>query len=196
VLPTLFCLVDSDADHLVLAALAQAGVAGFQVRAKALPDADLLAFAASVVDALRPHGAMVVVNDRVDVALAVGADGVHLGRTDLPVAVARRLAPDLLVGATCRNREQALQAAADGADYAGFGPVFATSSKSGLPSPLGLDAVTAAAGALPLVAIGGIEPATARAARAAGAHGVAVIGAIWRQPDPVSAAKELLEAVA
>lgn len=193
--PSLFCLVAESADRGLLRALAQAGVAGFQVRAKGLTDADLLAFTAAVIEDVRPHGAAVVVNDRVDIALVAGADGVHLGRSDLPVAAARRLAPDLLVGATCRDRDQVAAAAADGADYAGIGPVFATSSKAGLPSPLGLDAVTASAGPLPLVAIGGIEPATARAARAAGAHGVAVIGAIWRQPDPLAAAKELLEAV-
>lgn len=195
-LPRLFCLVDEDADRDVLRALAEAGVAGFQVRAKRLSDAALLAFASTVVEDLRPLGAVVVVNDRVDVALAAGADGVHLGRSDLPVAVARGLAPDLLVGATCRDRAHAGAAARDGADYAGFGPVFATGSKDGLPAPLGVDAVATAAGVLPLVAIGGIDAATAGAVRAAGAHGVAVIGAIWRQPDPVLAAKELLEAVA
>jgi thiamine-phosphate pyrophosphorylase len=196
VLPSVFCLVGPSDDISVLPELAQAGVPGFQVRAKGVTDLAVLSFTETVIAAVRPYGAVVVVNDRVDVALAAGADGVHLGRADLPVAAARRLAPDLMLGATCRDRRQAGQAASEGADYAGFGPVFATSSKAGLPAPLGLAAVTAAAGLLPLVAIGGIAPGTARAARAAGAHGVAVIGAIWRQPDPVTAAKELLEAVA
>lgn len=194
--PTLFCLVDRTADRGVLRALAEAGVPGFQVRAKALPDAQLLELAEAVVAVVRPFGGTVVVNDRVDVALAAGADGVHLGQDDLPVSAARRLAPGLLIGATCRDRVQAEAAARAGADYAGFGPVFATASKTGLPAPLGLEAVTKAAGVLPLVAIGGIGAASAGAARSAGAHGVAVIGAIWRQPDPVAAAKELLEAVA
>jgi len=194
--PRVFCLVDSTDDLSVLPALAEAGVDGFQVRAKGLTDAALLAFAESVVAVVRPLGAAVVVNDRVDVALASGADGVHLGRHDLPVAVARRLAPGLLVGATCRDRDQAVRAAADGADYAGFGPVFATTSKTGLPAPLGTEAVRAAAGILPLIGIGGVDAATARAVREAGAAGVAVIGAIWRQPDPVAAARELVEAVA
>jgi thiamine-phosphate pyrophosphorylase len=194
--PRLFCLVDATDDLSVLPALAEAGVDGFQVRAKGLADAALLTFAESVVGAVRPLGAVVVVNDRVDVALASGADGVHLGRQDLPVAVVRRLGQHLLVGATCRDRDQARQAAADGADYAGFGPVFATASKAGLPAPLGIAAVRASAGILPLVGIGGIDAATARALRDAGAAGVAVIGAIWRQPDPVAAARELVEAVA
>lgn len=195
-LPRMFCLVDAVDDLSVLPALAAAGVDGFQVRAKGLTDVALVAFAESVIAAVRPRGAVVVVNDRVDVALASGADGVHLGRADLPVAAARRLGPDLLLGATCRDAAQARAAASDGADYAGFGPVFATTSKGGLPAPLGVDAVRTAAGILPLVAIGGIDATTAGEVRAAGACGVAVIGAIWRQRDPVAAAKELVEAVA
>ena len=194
-LPRIFCLVDVVDDLSVLPALAEAGIDGFQVRAKSLTDAELLGFVRTVVDSVGPLGATVVVNDRVDIALAAGADGVHLGRSDLPVADARALAPHLLVGATCRDRAQARQASLDGADYAGFGPVFATTSKPGLPEPLGVAAVASAAGELPLVAIGGITAATAAAVRAAGAHGVAAIGAIWRHPDPVTAAKELVAAV-
>ena len=194
--PRIFCLVDARDDLTLLPALARAGVDGFQVRAKGLADAALLRFADAVVAAVRPLGSVVVVNDRVDVALASRADGVHLGRDDLPVAVARRLAPDLMIGATCRDRAQARQSAADGADYAGFGPVFATASKAGLPAPLGTDALRTATGILPLIGIGGVDAATAPALRAAGADGVAVIGAIWRQRDPVAAARELAEAVA
>jgi thiamine-phosphate pyrophosphorylase len=195
VLPRLFCLVDASDDLSLLTDLAGAGVDGFQVRAKSLDDAALLGFVRLVVSAVRPLGAVVVVNDRVDIALAGAADGVHLGRGDLPVADARRIGPNLLIGATCRTRGHVERAARDGADYAGFGPVFATATKDGLPAPLGTDAVATAAGPLPLVAIGGIDPTRAASARAAGAHGVAVIGAIWRQPDPVGSAKELVAAV-
>ena len=194
-LPRIFCLVDVVDDLSVLPALAEAGIDGFQVRAKSLTDAELVGFARTVVDSVGPLGATVLVNDRVDVALAAGAAGVHLGRSDLPVTDARALAPHLLVGATCRDRAQARQASLDGADYAGFGPVFATASKPGLPEPLGVAAIASATGELPLVAIGGITAATAAAVRAAGAHGVAAIGAIWRHPDPVTAAKELVAAV-
>lgn len=194
-LPRLFCLVSEHDDLALLAALAEAGVDGFQVRAKTLTDRTALRLVEEVLAATRPHGAMVIVNDRVDLALAAGADGAHLGGDDLPVAAARRVAPDLVLGATCRDRAQVERAARDGADYAGFGPVYSTASKHGLPAPLGPHAVTAAAGVLPLVAIGGVTARTARGLRDAGAHGVAVIGAIWRPPDPVSAAKELLAAV-
>ncbi|GCD91243.1 thiamine phosphate synthase [Nocardioides sp. LS1] len=195
-LPRLFCLVDATDDLSLLPALASAGVGGFQVRAKAVDDRALLALTRAVRSAVEEYGALVVVDDRVDVALAAGAAGVHLGATDLPVADARRIAPGLVVGATCRSRAEVVAAREQGADYAGFGPVFATTSKVGLPDPLGVAAVAAAAGVLPLVAIGGIDAAGAALVRAAGAHGVAVIGSIWRPPDPVAAAKELLTAVA
>ena len=192
-LPTIFCLVSEYDDLSLLPALHQAGVDGFQVRAKSLGGRAHTDLTLTVLSAV--PGATVLVNDRVDVALAAGADGVHLGASDLPVEAARRLAPDLVIGATCRSRAEVVQAAAAGATYAGFGPVFATASKEGLPDPVGVEAISAAAGVLPLVAIGGIGVASAGSARAAGAHGVAVIGAIWRHPDPVAAAKELVEAV-
>jgi thiamine-phosphate pyrophosphorylase len=193
--PRLFCLVSDRDDLSLLPALAEVGVDGFQVRAKALRGRALVALAERVIAAVRPAGAVVVVNDRLDVALAAGADGVHLGRVDLPVPDARRVAPDLLIGATCRSRSHVLAAQAEGADYAGFGPVFATASKDGLPDPLGVAAIGAAAGVLPLIAIGGIDAATAGEVVAAGAHGAAVIGGIWRQPDPVAAVKELVAAI-
>ena len=131
----------------------------------------------------------------------------HLGADDLAVSAARRLAPGLLVGATCRTADDVARAAEDGADYVGFGPVFATTSKAGLPgraleaSARPLDGAARldqddGAGAptltVPVLAIGGIDATNAAAAVAAGAHGVAVIGAIWRHPDPVAAAKELV----
>lgn len=189
--PRFHLLVDSHHDLALLPRLAEAGVDGFQVRAKSLADGELLAFTERIIALVRPLGARVIVNDRVDIALAAGADGVHLGAHDLPVAHARRIAPDLLIGGTCRNRTAARAARDAGADYAGFGPVFATSSKDGLPPALGVRAISAAAGPLPLVAIGGIDPTTAAAVRLAGAHGVAVIGSVWNSPDPIAAAKDL-----
>lgn len=195
-LPRLFCLVGAGDDLALLPDLARAGVDGFQVRAKASTDREVLALTHLVIGAVRPFGACVVVDDRVDVALAAGADGVHLGADDLPVAAARRIAPDLVVGATCRDREDVARAAAAGATYAGFGPVWATTSKAGLPDPLGPDAITRAEGLLPLVAIGGVRGERAGAARRAGAHGVAVIGGIWDTRDPVASAKELVATVA
>ncbi|UUZ60261.1 thiamine phosphate synthase [Nocardioides sp. B-3] len=194
-LPHIFCPVSATDDLDLLEDLAVAGVAGFRVRDKDATTSELVALTRLVLAAVRPSGAMVIVDDRLDVALATGADGVHLGADDLSVADARRLAPDLVIGATCRNAEAVHRAAVDGATYAGFGPVFATESKAGLPTPLGVDAITGAMGVLPLVAIGGIDADRARRCIDAGAHGVAVIGALWRHPDPLAAAKELMTAV-
>lgn len=192
-LPHIFCIVSEYDDRSLLPAIVEAGVDGVQVRAKSLGGRALLDLTLAVLD-LVPD-ATVVVNDRLDVALAAGAAGVHLGSADLCVAAARRIAPELLIGATCRSRSAVEAAAADGADYAGFGPVFPSSSKEGLPDLLGFSALGDAAGVLPLIAIGGLTAATARSARDAGAHGIAVIGGLWRQPDPVLAAKELVAAV-
>lgn len=193
-LPRIFCLVDVTDDVSLLPELARIGVLGFQIRAKSLGDRDLLEFTLSVRDAVAPWGATVIVNDRVDIALAAAADGVHLGAGDLPLSTVRRLAPTLLIGATCRSAEEVRRACAAGADYAGFGPIFASGSKADLPAPLGVSALGDAD--LPVIAIGGIDATNARSVIDAGAYGVAVIGAIWRHPDPLTSARDLCSAVA
>jgi len=194
VLPRVFCLVSGDDELAILPALVAAGITGFQVRDKDATTRALIALTRRVRELV--GDACLIVDDRVDVALAARADGVHLGADDLPVETARRLGPDLVIGATCRSRTNLEAARAAGADYAGFGPVRATTSKAALPAPLGVDAIADVVDTgLPIIAIGGIDAATAASARAAGAHGVAVIGSIWRHPDPVRAAKELVAAV-
>jgi thiamine-phosphate pyrophosphorylase len=192
--PRLHCLVDATVDVGLLPDLVSAGVDGFQIRDKTLDASGLVAFVDAVLDVVRPLGARVIVNDRLDVALATQADGVHLGSGDLPIAAARRIAPTLTIGATCRTRAAVVVAAEAGATYAGFGPVFSNTGKAGLPDPLGPEALTPAADVLPLVAIGGIDATTAGRAREAGAYGLAVIGGIWGQPDPVAAARAIAEA--
>ncbi|WP_374456752.1 thiamine phosphate synthase [Nocardioides sp.] len=191
-LPRIFCLVSSSDDLALLPRLAEAGVDGFQVRDKHATTRELVELTRIVQAATVPLGATVVVDDRLDVALATEAHGVHLGADDLPVDLATGVAPHLLVGSTCRDRSAVDRAAAAGATYAGFGPVFDTTSKAGLPAALGPEGVAAASGVLPLVAIGGITPERVARVLAAGAHGIAVLGAIWREPDPVRAAKELV----
>ena len=173
----------------------EAGVDAIQVRDKSADDRSLWRFTRDAVEVARPFGARVLVNDRVDLALAADADGVHLGLTDLPVSEARRLAPELLIGATCRSRQDAVAAAAAGADYAGVGPVFATTTKAGLPDLIGPDGLAAVAGVLPMVAIAGIDATRVGTVLAAGAHGVAVVGAVARAPDPGTAAKEIATAL-
>lgn len=177
-------------------ALLGAGAPLVQVRTKAVDDRARLAAATAVVDAARGAGATCLVNDRLDVALAAGADGVHLGADDLPVAVARRLlGPDAIVGATCRNADDARRAEADGASYLGVGPVYATSTKAGLPEPMGPRGVAAVAAAVtvPVIAISGVTTDNARAVLDAGAWGVAVVGAVYGSDDPVASLRRLME---
>jgi len=201
VLPRIHCITDlssrpAESSLALLAAVCRVGVDAVQVRAKHLTDRELVGFTRDVVSRVRPLGAKVVVNDRVDVALAADADGVHLGRDDLSVGDARRQAPDgFLVGGTCRDVQHAEQARTEGADYVGVGPVFPTGSKTGLPDPVGVETLRQVAPVLPSVAISGITHDRVPEVMAAGAHGVAVIAAISRAEDPVAAARDLVTAV-
>lgn len=142
-------------------------------------------------------GTLLVVNDRVDIAMAAGTDGVHLGQDDLPLAAARRLWPDGLVGRSTHSLGQALAAQAEGADYVGVGPVYATPTKPGRPA-VGLELVRAVAAAgmrIPWVAIGGVDGSTVGAVLGAGARAVAVVRAVSAAPDPEAAARSLHAAV-
>lgn len=135
-----------------------------------------------------------IINDRIDVALAVGADGVHLGQTDMPLADARRLAgSSLTIGISAESVADAMRAEAEGADYIGVSPVFATTTKTDTAAPLGLAGIRAirAAVSLPLVGIGGITAENVADIIRSGADGVAVVSAIVSAPCPASAASAL-----
>jgi thiamine-phosphate pyrophosphorylase len=135
-----------------------------------------------------------IVNDRVDVALAIDADGVHVGQDDMPAPLARRLlGAGRILGVSAGTVEEALQAQADGADYLGTGDVYGTPSKADAGAPIGVAglAAVARAVAIPVVAIGGIQVGNAAAAIRAGASGVAVISAVVGAPDPEAAARAL-----
>jgi thiamine-phosphate pyrophosphorylase len=191
--------LEAEADPLdVVDAALAAGAPVIQVRAKRLTDRDLLPLAQAVVERCRLAGAICLIDDRVDVALAVGAEGVHVGDEDLPVDVARRLlGPDAIVGATARNAEAGRARVAEGADYLGVGPTFATTTKVGLPDPLGPAAIgdVAAAVDVPVIAISGITLERVPEVMAAGVHGVAVVAAVSRADDPEQATADLLVAV-
>ncbi len=156
--------------------------------------------ALAVVELCRPAGVMCLVNDRLHVALAVGADGAHVGADDLPVSVARRvLGPAAVLGATCRDPETAAAAVREGATYLGVGPAFLTVTKAGLPAPLGPDrigAVARSAAPVPVVGIGGVTVDNAPELVRAGATGIAVVGAISGADDPADAVTRLLKALA
>lgn len=182
----------------VLPAALAAGVDVVQVRAKDSGDRDVHAMAVKVVALCAKSGAICIVDDRVDVALAAGAAGVHLGATDLPVAAARIVVgPHFIIGATVRDPAGAMAAAAAGASYLGVGPSFATTTKAGLPAPIGPGGVEAvcAVSALPVIAIGGIRADRVASLVAAGAHGVAVVDAVYGADDPAAAVGELVAAL-
>jgi len=171
----------------------EGGAAAVQVRIKGAPSGEVLRVAREVV-ALARGRALVLVNDRADLALLSGADGVHVGDEDLPPADARRLlGPELLVGRTARTLEEARAAISAGADHVGFGPIFGSRSKALAVPPRGvlrLREVAAAVGA-PVVAIGGIGEATIGEVARAGAACAAVIEALFGAGDPVTNARRL-----
>lgn len=139
-----------------------------------------------------------IINDRLDVALAVGADGIHLGQKDMELADARRLAGEnLIIGISAESVDDALRAEQQGADYIGISPVYTTPTKTDTATPLGLEGVSAirAAVSLPLVGIGGIGLANAAAVIQAGADGIAVVSAIVSARCPQTAAQQLRQAI-
>ena len=174
-----------------LPAALRSGVGAVQVRNKSLPAADLLAAARRAGPICRAAGVLLLINDRVDVALACGADGVHLAARSLPPADARRIFGGL-VGVSVHDLAGAVAAAAAGADYVTFGHVYPTSSKPGLP-PQGLRALAAVVEAVdvPVLAIGGIGPGNAAEVLATGCAGIAVISSILAAENPEVAAHSL-----
>jgi thiamine-phosphate pyrophosphorylase len=184
-------------------ALAEAALEGgaptLQVRIKAGIDRHRFEMVAAIAERCRDAGATCLVNDRADFAVAAGAHGVHVGAEDLSVAAVRRVVgPDMIVGATARDPVTALRLVDAGASYLGVGPAYATSSKDGLPRPLGPAGIRAVARAVsvPVIAIAGITAARVPEVFAAGAWGVAVIGAVAASEDPHLATNELVRAVA
>jgi thiamine-phosphate pyrophosphorylase len=195
----LYLCTDSRADRGDLAAFADAALRGgvdvVQLREKGLEARQELAALEVLADAARRHGALLAVNDRADVALAAGADVLHLGQDDLPVPWARRvLGDDVVIGRSTHDEPQAAAAAVeDGADYFCTGPCWPTPTKPGRPAP-GLDlvrATAAAAPARPWFAIGGIDHERLGDVLAAGATRVVVVRAITEADDPEAAARAL-----
>ena len=186
--------------HDLLIAVDQAlanGVTAVQLRAKSLTDRDHFALALAIAERCRRANALFLVNDRVDIALASHADGVHLGASDLPVAVARRLLRNTaIIGYSPETDDEAAQAAGDGASYLGVGPVFSTGSKGDAGEPLGFESLRRRIdlAGIPVVAIGGIKAENVLPIRASGAVGVAVLSAILGAEDPGEATLMLRDA--
>jgi thiamine-phosphate pyrophosphorylase len=179
----------------VVARALTAGAPAVQLRDKNASARELLMVGRHLLDLTRAAGALLFLNDRADVALALGADGVHLGPDDVPVAALRRAVPEgFLIGASADDAEVARRLVADGADYIGCGTVFATSTKPDAGDVIGLSGLerVAAAVAAPVIGIGGIDVARAAQVAQTRAAGVAVVGAVMRAPDVEAAVQGLL----
>jgi thiamine-phosphate pyrophosphorylase len=181
--------------------IAMAGIRGgakvIQLREKERGARDFLADAMELKDVCAKHDILFIVNDSLEVALATGADGLHVGQDDLPVTIARRLMPiDMLLGVSARTFEEAVKGAADGADYLGVGAIYptATKDKAGATGPGLLEEIKKSTD-LPLVAIGGINNNNIKEVMQAGAVSAAVISAILGAADVEKATRELVTVI-
>jgi thiamine-phosphate pyrophosphorylase len=196
-----YAVLDRDDPALAGALLNAARV--LQLRLKGASQGDVIALAARVRPLCDERGALLVVNDDLDAALAAGADAVHLGQDDLPLADARRRvaaqARPILVGISTHDLAQVVRAVAGGADYLGFGPVYPTATKlraDPVQGLAGLAGAVRAAGPVPIVAIGGITPERAAEVAATGAHAACAIAAVNRAADPAAAGRRIASAFA
>jgi thiamine-phosphate pyrophosphorylase len=177
-------------------AIFRAGVPIIQLRAKGATDDELRVWSADFAVAAVEHDALFVVNDRVDIALEVGADGVHLGPNDMSIAQARERSADLIIGGSAGDVRRARKLVEQGVDYLGCGAIWnATASKENASEARGLEMIReiSSAVSVPIVGIGGVTLERAPRVRKAGAAGVAVIRAIAGQPDPGVAAAAFVE---
>jgi len=187
-----YAVLDRDDEHLARKLVVHARV--LQVRLKPADAIDIVRVARMARQICDEAGAILIINDRIDIALAVGADGVHLGQSDLPLHEARAIAPRLIIGVSTHNLAQVRAAVDGGADYLGFGPVYATRTKQN-PDPVqgiaGLRAAVEMAGARPIIAIGGINPERAAEVYAAGASAICAISAVNDAIDVTATAERL-----
>lgn len=178
----------------IVRAAVRGGVSCVQLREKTCSTRDFLEEAHILKALLEPYKVPLIINDRIDIALAVGAEGVHLGQSDMPISYARKIVgSNIIVGISVESVEDAVVAEEQGADYIGISPVFATATKNDIAPPLGLEGVRQIreAVSLPLVGIGGINANNGHLVFLAGADGIAVVSAIVSADCPESATVEL-----
>ena len=176
-----------------------AGVRAVQLRERDLSDRDLLRLAEKLKVILNPAGALFFINDRIDICLAVDADGVHLRSDHIPISVARELlGANRLIGVSCHGIEQVVDSKDQGADYVVLGPIYDTPSKRAYGPPLGPEIITRASqlSALPIYAIGGIQIERVKEVSEAGASGVAVVSSILNVKDVQTAVTKMISALA
>ena len=185
--------------HAELAALAiEGGADTVQFRQKQGTTRELIAIAEDMQTVCEQHKVPLIVNDRADIALAVGTAGAHFGQDDMPVSIGRQiLSTKAIIGASARTEDKILAAISEGADYIGFGPIYGTTSKPDAEMAKGLERLRRMCdiAACPVIAIGGITVETAGDVIQAGAHGIAVISAVCAHPEPTVATQALLNEI-
>ncbi|OEU66346.1 MAG: thiamine-phosphate diphosphorylase [Desulfobacterales bacterium S5133MH16] len=181
----------------VLAAVLAGGAKIIQLREKHWDKKDLYELAIEFRKRTRSYDALLIINDHVDVALAAGADGVHLGQEDLPIGAARKIAPELIIGASSHNLSEALKAEQDGADYVNIGPIFPTKTKANAVRFLGPEAIAEIGPQLtvPFTTMGGINPSNIGRVLEAGARRVALITGITRAADIAERVRQLRKTI-
>ena len=181
----------------VLHAVIEGGARIVQLREKEYSKKDLYNLGLNFREITAKAGILLIINDHVDIALAVDADGVHLGQDDLPLKVARELAPKLLIGASTHSLEQALQAEKDGADYINIGPIFPTDTKEGVELSLGPEAISRISPQIEVdfTVMGGINESNMDQVLAEGARRVAMVTAITKAPDIAAKVRSLKEKI-
>ena len=178
----------------IVSAAVQGGATVVQLREKECPTRDFIEQALKIKEFLKAGRVPLIINDRVDVAQAVNADGVHLGQTDMPLEMAQSLLGDtMLIGISAESLQDAIEAEKGGADYLGVSPIYATPTKTDTAPPLGLEGLREIRETvrLPLVGIGGLNKDNSADVIRYGADGVAVVSAIVAAGDPEAAAREL-----
>jgi thiamine-phosphate pyrophosphorylase len=176
----------------------QGGITCVQLREKNCSTLEFIEEALALKDVLKSTGVPLIINDRIDVALAVEADGVHLGQTDMPLTMAKKiLGNTMIIGISAESLEDAMEAEKNGADYLGVSPIYATPTKTDTAAPIGLEGLREIRKTvqLPLVGIGGLNRDNSAAAIRSGADGVAVVSAIVAADDPATAAGDLMQVI-
>jgi len=196
----LYAIVDASFPYPVKIAeeLLEGGARIIQLRAKGLPAGEFIRLGRKIGDECRKHGALFIINDRIDVAMLIGADGVHLGQDDMPIDEARKImGEDKLIGISTHNEAEGLLAAKAGADYIGFGPIFKTGTKKDAAAVKGLDGLKAVRRdlSLPIVAIGGIDKGNIKSVFDAGADAAALISALAGASDIKQATSDIINLI-
>ena len=174
------------------------GATVVQLRAKSISTREFLDISMKIHSFLKKKRVPLIINDRIDIALALDADGVHLGQKDMPLQIARKiLGKEKIIGISVNNIEEAMEAENNGADYLGVGPVFPTTTKPDVRAPLGIEGLRKIREKIkiPIIAIGGINKSNVHEVYSTGVDGIAVVSAIILSPDPCQAAEKLIEEI-